>query len=321
MRRRIPISLWLGTQRLPRDAEALRRVQKNRLGQLLDFAGRHSPYYRNLYPPACRPALSDLPLLTRAALRDRLREIATVPLDAGGLYFHSTSGWSGTPLRLPTNREELLFNALLWLAVYRAHGLRPWHRQVKFAHAGMNPDKRAVRHAWLYPRRYAPAVSSPEEKVRILREARPQSIAGWASLLGEVAFQLERENARLRIPLLFSASDMLWPSLRARIEERLGGRVVDIYGSIETGPIACECRQGRGYHVRSDFVLVELLDDQARPARAGRVVCTVLWRRMVPLIRYELGDYAEWADEPCPCGSPLPLLGRLHGRHQDLWRL
>jgi phenylacetate-CoA ligase len=321
VRRRIPISLWLGTQGCPRDAASLRDLQERRLRQLLDFAVRHSVYYRDLGSPGRRPSLSDFPLLTRETLRDRARDIATVPLETPGLRMQSTSGWSGMPLRLPTDRGEMLFDALLWLAIYRFHGLRAWHHQVKFAQAGMNPDDRAIRHAWLFRRRYAPALSSPEEKVRLLREVRPESVVGWASLLGEVALQLERENARLRIPLIFSVSDMLWPPLRVRIEERLGGRVADTYGSVETGPIAFECRQRRGYHVRSDFVIVELLDDADRPARAGRVVCTVLWRRVAPLIRYELGDVAEWAEGPCPCGSPLPRLARLHGRRQDLWKL
>jgi phenylacetate-CoA ligase len=44
----------------------------------------------------------------------------------------------------------------------------------------------------------------------------------------------------------------------------------------------------------------------------------VLWRRATPLIRYALGDLGEWAQGPCPCGSPFPLLESLRGREQEM---
>ena len=110
-----------------------------------------------------------------------------------------------------------------------------------------------------------------------------------------------------------------WPRRRSRC--RLRAKVVDVYGAVETGPVAWECAVSGGYHVWSDLVLVEILDEKDRPAARGRVVCTVLWRRGFPLIRYALGDLAEWAQEPCACGSPLPLLRSLHGREADLVRL
>ncbi|MBR7518835.1 hypothetical protein KC217_24550, partial [Mycobacterium tuberculosis] len=37
-------------------------------------------------------------------------------------------------------------------------------------------------------------------------------------------------------------------------------------------------------------------------------------------IRYAVGDRAEWAAEPCPCGRHLPVLKRVAGRARDLFR-
>ena len=36
-----------------------------------------------------------------------------------------------------------------------------------------------------------------------------------------------------------------------------------------------------------------------------------------PLIRYEIGDYAE-VGGPCPCGRGLPVLNRILGRYRNL---
>jgi phenylacetate-CoA ligase len=37
----------------------------------------------------------------------------------------------------------------------------------------------------------------------------------------------------------------------------------------------------------------------------------------MPLIRYEIGDFAEVGD-PCPCGRGLPVLRRILGRQQNM---
>jgi phenylacetate-CoA ligase len=50
------------------------------------------------------------------------------------------------------------------------------------------------------------------------------------------------------------------------------------------------------------------------------VVVTTLHNFAMPLIRYELGDYAE-AGEPCACGRGLPVIRRIMGRHRNLLRL
>src|SRR4029077_15013907 len=41
----------------------------------------------------------------------------------------------------------------------------------------------------------------------------------------------------------------------------------------------------------------------------------------MPLVRYEIGDYAIAATEPCTCGRTLPALERVIGRTVNLFRL
>ena len=70
------------------------------------------------------------------------------------------------------------------------------------------------------------------------------------------------------------------------------------------------------YHVQSEGLVVEVLDDDGMPCapgRVGRVVVTTLHNFAMPLVRYEIGDYAE-PGEPCACGRGLPVLRRILGR-------
>jgi phenylacetate-CoA ligase len=65
---------------------------------------------------------------------------------------------------------------------------------------------------------------------------------------------------------------------------------------------------------------VEILDDQdapCPPGRVGRVVVTVLHNFAMPLVRYDIGDFAE-VGGPCPCGRGLPALNRVIGRVRNM---
>ena len=99
--------------------------------------------------------------------------------------------------------------------------------------------------------------------------------------------------------------------------------VHDNYTSREVGYMALQCPEHDHYHVQSEGVYLEILDESGRQCRAGevgRVVVTPLHNFAMPLIRYDVGDYAE-VGEPCPCGRGLPVLTRILGRQQDVLTL
>lgn len=97
----------------------------------------------------------------------------------------------------------------------------------------------------------------------------------------------------------------------------------DLYGSVETGVIAGKCSECGSYHVADRHLVIELLGDDDRPVAAGslgRVVVTPLYNLAMPLLRYELGDFAvPGADTGCP-RSRYSLTG-IVGRDRNLFRL
>jgi phenylacetate-CoA ligase len=52
----------------------------------------------------------------------------------------------------------------------------------------------------------------------------------------------------------------------------------------------------------------------------GRVIVTPLFNYATPLIRYDIGDFAE-AGSHCACGRGLPVLNRINGRRRNLLKL
>ena len=66
----------------------------------------------------------------------------------------------------------------------------------------------------------------------------------------------------------------------------------------------------------AESVKLEVLDADGAPCppgAVGRVVVTSLHNFAMPLLRYELGDYAEMGS-PCSCGRGLPVLNGIRGR-------
>lgn len=292
-------------------------TQQRRLRALLQSAA-DVPHYRGLPLADIRTAedLPRLPVLDKATLRARLPDLLRVGAHADALRYERTNGTTGEPLRFPATAAELRFKHALWFAGYQRCGLRPWHRQAKFMIAGSIPTKRwAFQRLGLFRRNYASVSAPTAEKIAWLRACQPDALFAWGSVLTEIALKLADLGDHLDIPVIISSSDALQ---REHVEPRLRGRLSDLYGAMETGPLGWPCPTHGGYHVDDRWVVVELLDDADRPASHGRVVCTVLWRRTVPLLRYDLGDLATWAREPCSCGSLQPRLAHLDGRQPDL---
>ena len=107
---------------------------------------------------------------------------------------------------------------------------------------------------------------------------------------------------------------------RGICQEVWGKPVADMYSCEEAGYIALQCPKHEHYHIQSENILVEVLDEHDKPCRPGeigRVVLTTLHNFAMPLIRYEILDYAEVGGE-CPCGRGLPVLKRIVGRQRNM---
>jgi phenylacetate-CoA ligase len=92
-----------------------------------------------------------------------------------------------------------------------------------------------------------------------------------------------------------------------------------MYSSEEAGFIAAQCPDHEHYHVHAESLLLEVLDERGRPCppgEVGRIVVTDLHNFATPLIRYDIGDFAE-VGPPCPCGRGLPVLSRVVGRTRN----
>jgi phenylacetate-CoA ligase len=106
--------------------------------------------------------------------------------------------------------------------------------------------------------------------------------------------------------------------VRKQIEASFRGRVIGIYGSTEFKDLAHQCKHGR-YHLYFQSAFIESQPEDGH--EAGRLQITSLVNRAMPLIRFDIGDYADIGDGRCACGRNSPYLTNITGREIDFLEL
>ena len=163
-------------------------------------------------------------------------------------------------------------------------------------------------------------------QVTLLRDLQPDILTctpSYAIRLGEALAEAGLRSGLRLTAGLFGAEP--WTgALRARIEELLGLRALDIYGLSEViGPgVAAECSVAAdGLHVNEDHFLVEAVDEAGQPVpdgTPGELVFTTVTKEALPLLRYRTGDIAALRPGTCPCGRTLVKMSKITGRRDDM---
>ncbi len=278
--------------------------------------------------------LESLPLLTRYELLTEAESIhcRDIAPEHGDESLVQTSGSTGELVavrRTGANRDMLLALGLRFthwheldfqqtLAVIRANSPR------------MDDDERARSLGWGKPStilyRTGPAYALPistdiEEQAAWLSRIKPGYLLTYPTNLAALLDHFEARAKTLPgLRAVRSLGETLTPALRVRCRELLRAPVLDVYSAQEVGIIAIECPDSGLYHVQSESLIVEVLDDGGRrcePGQVGRVVVTDLHNFAMPLIRYVIGDRAE-VGPACSCGRSLPTLSRVLGRERNL---
>jgi phenylacetate-CoA ligase len=93
------------------------------------------------------------------------------------------------------------------------------------------------------------------------------------------------------------------------------------YASTEMQTAFTECAAGKGGHHQPDLIILEVIDDEGNPLKAGEygeVTITTLGVEGMPLLRYRTGDICCYYEEPCTCGRTSRRLSPVLGRKQQM---
>jgi len=316
-------------------AERFVAYQNEKLQGVMALAAAHVPYYRQVFAecgvdPKSIQTAEDLPalsILEKAPIRSAPVAFVDERLDRRGLLVGSTSGTTGTPLVL--YRDAWQDGAAFAFVEARCHDVagvrRRRNRSVSLGGHLVAPPERTRPPFWVLNRRWKQLYMSSyhlspaylDGYVEAIREFQPEYIEGYPSSVYAVAHHVV-ENDLAPIPMVaaFTTAENLFDHQREGIRRAFGCRTFSQYGCGEQVVFAAECEQG-SMHLSPELGIVEVVDADGRPVPLGQqgdLVCTSLFNRVQPFIRYRLGDVGALSAERCPCGRPLPVLDHVEGR-------
>jgi phenylacetate-CoA ligase len=316
--------------------------QKAQLALVVKHAYETTPYYRTIFAregirlplDINGEFLGLLPISRREDIQAAGPDMVSRrhPKEHGKPTVARTSGSTGRPVEFGRDNLTNLMGMAFSLRDHLWHGrdfsgkiafIRQVERGRADAPLGARTTKWEPSVASFFPT--GPSVvldiaSSLKDQVAWLRREQPDQLVSLPSHLVTLASYAKATGEPLQpIGEIRTFGETLPAESREVIQGAWGGKVTDIYACEEAGYLALQCPEYDHFHIMSESVLVEIVDEAGHRCEAGapgRVVVTSLHNFATPLIRYDIGDYAE-SGPPCPCGRGLPMLRRVLGRRRN----
>ena len=306
------------------------------LKNIVEHSKRRVPWYTNSFSKVkteslltTNEILDSLPILSRRDVQENF----------DGLYFkspkcnsddyqvQSTSGSTGKPV-------SVMKFGPLYSAEYDATTLAEWALQNRDINKKLSafriieheaddirlgPPMSYIGYSRLTTSRSIMQRSIPE-LLDELHRLKPDYLYVNGIVARQLALaQIESNYEPIKVEQLLTVSDRIDPQLRDLVQDVFGARVIDRYSSEEFGYIALQCPVHDHLHVCSPSLIVEIVDDDGNACEVGvpgRVLVTSLHNFAMPLIRYDIGDIAEFG-EPCNVGLNWPVIAKVNGRVRD----
>ncbi|NRQ38595.1 phenylacetate--CoA ligase family protein [Nonomuraea sp. NN258] len=297
------------------------------LSALIEHARRHSPFYAEVYRdvPEGAADLTQLPIVDQdafwAANAWPDNRLLTGPLTDAGIY--SSGGTTGAPKFSPWTRSEHADSVTAFGAGLARSGLKPGQRVANLFSAGELYGgflyiEHALHNAPVENVRLPVACHAPDDYVAdLIGVFGVHVLAGPPMKLAKVAQAvIERGRPAETVELLLFAGDLLFDDLRPQLAKAFPAASISSlgYASNDAGLIGAPVpgQDVRVHEAFADRTVVELIDEVTgepitEPGVPGRVIVTNLFRTLMPIIRYPVGDLAEWVDADC---RAFRLVGR-----------
>jgi phenylacetate-CoA ligase len=321
-------------------AHQIKTLQEQKLRELLEYVGLHSPFYRELFAREhidtnqirTLDDLARIPPTTKTDLQTRNNDFLCVDRKKIAEYT-ATSGTLGSPVTIALTSgdlERLAYNEYnsfvcadgspgetyqLMLTLDRQFmaGIAYYSglRRLGASIIRVGPGVPALQ--WETIQRLKPTtlVVVPSFLLKLIRYAADRHIdPGSSSVKKAICIGENIRNQDLSLNIL-----------GRKITEAWDIQLYSTYASTEMQTAFTECGAGKGGHLQPDLLIVELLDENDKPVSPGtpgEVTITTLGIQGMPLLRYKTGDICTWSDEPCSCGRNSLRLSPIIGRRQQM---
>lgn len=327
------------------NAEQIIKHRDKAVKKIVRFAVKHSEFYREQYKNidvGRKFSITELPLMDKRKMVENFDAVITkkgIKYQAIGKYFEKpfnfnnryldkylafhTSGSTGNPSFVLWDSVEFgkataAFFYKISRLLYNSFSLKDIFRKINVAYIGILDDY-VGGNSWAYAMgdlcnlkmisAFQPITNICDE----LNKFQPEVIMTKPTLLGELARRQRDKTLRINPKRIIFAGEMIQPADAEDIRDFFATVPYNSYSTCETGPVALQNSEASKLKIYNEMVYLELLDENNQPIsecnQIGRIVITNLHNKVIPVIRYDIGDSAYYIRE----GSSYqlsPILGR-----------
>lgn len=324
------------------DRTARENWQNRQLSNLLRHAHSRSKFWRQRMPSRMinHQIMKFLPIQSRKDIGIQVAlEGSLLANDANApVSSYSSTGSTGTPVKVYVSEENGYYNNVRGLALYFTNSLRLEENFTRISPATSLAalEKRSidvtVANSWAGPLSgvfltgKAKKIVHQHDDGELINELLKDEV-GYLFCPSRYLGVLMNNGGtdlikRLGIKLWLHSYDYRDPEIVKALDS-IGVPSLSSYSAGEIGPIAQECSKSQGYfHVVHTNVILECDDKLTvsfNGASLGRLLVTHLHSYATPIIRYDIGDFAQ-LENRCPCGHDGPTIFNIFGRGKHFLR-
>lgn len=292
------------------------------LNKLLLYCNEKIPYYKN----KGYLNIIDFPIINKTLVRKNFEKF--IHPKKKNLLKANTGGSSGTPFEfylekgVSRPKEKAHFH---WY--WKQFGYTPKDKVLMIRGEALTNNKlyeyQAVENR-LAISCYILNDSNINEVVEVINRYNPKFIHAYPSALKNFISIVNdnSETLKTNIQAIFLGSEGLTESDRTKIKAYFNTKIAHWYGHSERLIHAGNCPYSDDFHIFDFYGFVELVDEENKvinsPGLKGRIVATGYDNSVMPLVRYDTGDEAEYAvNKRCKCGFIGRSFKKIYGRIQD----
>ena len=321
---------------MPRDQ--MRRLQLNRLRQMVDYCIERIPFYSEQLSRAgihSGPDIKDLkdieriPFTTKDDLKNNYPNgFLAVPRDKIA-RIHASSGTTGKPtLGYYTKRDMKTWAEasarVLCLNSIEAEDVL----QISVGYGLFTGALGFHQGAELIGCTIVPASTGNTQKQLVMLHdvgvTALMATPSYATYLADLISQTKIPGDEYKITKVLLGAERCTNGMRNTIEKKLGVPTFDNYGLTECfGPgVAGECDAHCGMHISEDLFYPEIINPTSGKTlpegEEGELVFTSLYREAMPLLRYRTRDITSLNYETCACGRTSVRMKAPYARTDDM---
>jgi phenylacetate-CoA ligase len=294
------------------------------------FVREHSAYYRELYKNVSQDCedISCYPIIHQSSFwkaNENFGEGVLTSKHESGIVFKS-GGTSGNPKYSDFSAQEWDDFTAVSGRGFRHNGIKQGDRIANLFYAG------ELYASFIYVTDLIKSadvgVSYPigghtpkPEIVKIIQKLNINVIAGVpTTIMNIIAYLQEHPDIKLNIDLILFGGEFFYDDQLELISHFFTKAKVHsiLYASVDGGELgyfdASSCKNGE-HRVFDESTIMEIVDEETLEVIkeenvAGKLLVTNLNRKLMPLIRYPVGDIAIWCESEGTKNRKFKLLGR-----------